>query len=118
VSYVFKLWKDGRASSNNVLGQSDSCPGVIHLSKELGGNGTQRLQTATDSMHIDLGCSARRSESSAPCSDLTSTLGHLCARLEVEAKRNSSDRSVDSTVYQARKINARVCSGRVRAGEQ
>jgi hypothetical protein len=37
-----RLWDDGQASSNNVLGRADSWSGVIELSKELDGNGTPR----------------------------------------------------------------------------
>jgi hypothetical protein len=37
-----RLWDDGQASSNNVLGRSDSWSGVIELSEEFGGNGTPR----------------------------------------------------------------------------
>jgi hypothetical protein len=36
------VWDDGQASSNNVLGQSDSWSGIVELSKEVGGSGTHR----------------------------------------------------------------------------
>jgi hypothetical protein len=39
-----KLWKDGQASSKNLLGQSDGWFGVIELSEILGGDGTVRAR--------------------------------------------------------------------------
>jgi hypothetical protein len=68
-------------------------------------------------MHRGLGWSARRGEPSAPCFDLTSTLGRLCARLEVRINIDSDDELVDSTVYRAREIIAYGCSGGQRARE-
>jgi hypothetical protein len=79
---------------------------------------TQRPPTATDSIHTGLGCSARRSEPSAPCFDLASTPGRHCAGREVEAKMGSSDRLVDREVYSAHEIVAYGCPGGQRAGEQ
>jgi hypothetical protein len=69
-------------------------------------------------MHTDLGYSARRGKTSTLCFDLTGTLGRFCARREVEAKLDSSDEVVDSTVYRAHEITAYGSSGRERAGEQ
>jgi hypothetical protein len=77
---------------------------------------TQRSPTATDGTHTSLRCPARRSDPSAPCFDVTSTLGRLCAKPEVGAKMDSSDEAVDSTVYRAHEIVTYGCFGGKRAG--
>jgi hypothetical protein len=79
---------------------------------------TQRPLAATDSMHISLGYSARRSGPSAPYSDLIDTLRRLCARREIWTNIDSSDEPVDSTVYRIHGIVAYRSFGGQRAGDK
>lgn len=67
-------------------------------------------------MQIHPGCSAR--QCSALYFDLTGTLHLLCAGSEDRANTNSSDESVDSTVYRTDGNTVNRCPGGETAGEQ